>query len=76
LSSLKKHPSLIPLYICLGAGVLLSAGYTLRLATRNPDVCWNRKKDPNEAYREKQYKFMNTHIDWNTYQCPAPKYED
>lgn len=32
--------------------------YTMRLATRNPDVTWSRVQnpEPNEAYRNKQYK--------------------
>lgn len=32
--------------------------YTMRLATRNPDVTWNRETNPEpwEAYRNKQYK--------------------
>lgn len=51
---------LIPLHICLGAGVVLATAYTLRLALKNPDVQWNKKKDPNEAYREKQYKVRSS----------------
>lgn len=32
--------------------------YTMRLATRNPDVSWRRKDNPEpwEEYRNKQYK--------------------
>ncbi|KAF2354323.1 NADH-ubiquinone reductase complex 1 MLRQ subunit [Trinorchestia longiramus] len=75
-SSLKKHPALIPLYVCLGVGVAMAAFYTFRLAVKNPDVQWNKKKDPNEEYRNKQYKFYNQHIDWSTYQNPAPRYTD
>lgn len=35
--------------------------YTMRLATRNPDVTWNRETNPEpwEAYRNKQYKVRN-----------------
>ncbi|XP_018012542.1 cytochrome c oxidase subunit NDUFA4 isoform X2 [Hyalella azteca] len=74
-ASIKKHPSLIPLYFCLGAGCLMATLYTARLALKNPDVSWNRKVDPNEAYRTKQYKFYNTRIDWKNYECPAPDFE-
>lgn len=51
---------LIPLHICLAAGLLLATGYTLRLAFKNPDCQWNKKKDPNEAYRDKQYKVRSS----------------
>lgn len=36
--------------------------YTMRLATRNPDVTWNRETNPEpwEAYRNKQYKVRNS----------------
>lgn len=57
-SSLKKHKALIPLYICVGAGCTGAVFYTLRLATRNPDVQWNRSSGEisNEEFRKKQYK--------------------
>lgn len=29
--------------MCVGGGMLWAAYYTLRLATRNPDVSWRRK---------------------------------
>ncbi|XP_018012541.1 cytochrome c oxidase subunit NDUFA4 isoform X1 [Hyalella azteca] len=75
-ASIKKHPSLIPLYFCLGAGCLMATLYTARLALKNPDVSWNRKVDPNEAYRTKQYKFFNQHINWDEYKNPAPRYDE
>uniref|UniRef100_A0A336N6T2 CSON007821 protein n=1 Tax=Culicoides sonorensis TaxID=179676 RepID=A0A336N6T2_CULSO len=78
LSSLKKHPALIPLYVCVGAGCLMSALYVLRLATRNPDVTWSRKNnpEPNEEYRNKQYKFYSPNVDYSKLESPAPKYKD
>ncbi|MPC52076.1 Cytochrome c oxidase subunit NDUFA4 [Portunus trituberculatus] len=59
LSSLKKHPSLIPLYVCLGAGVAMSFFYTVRLATRNPDVTWRHvaNPEPQKEWSDKQYKY-------------------
>jgi hypothetical protein len=45
---------------------MLGAGfYILRLATRDPDVSWNRKKNPEpwEEYRNKQYK-VNIPLHW------------
>ncbi|NP_001165794.1 NADH dehydrogenase [ubiquinone] 1 alpha subcomplex subunit 4 [Nasonia vitripennis] len=74
-SSLKKHPALIPLFVCLGVGCTGAALYTLRLATRNPDVTWNPKKNPEpwQDYAEKQYKFMNP-SGLDVPKSPAPKY--
>ncbi|XP_047477270.1 cytochrome c oxidase subunit NDUFA4-like isoform X1 [Penaeus chinensis] len=62
LASLKKHPALIPLYVCLGAGVAGATFYTLRLAFRNPDVSWNRtgNPEPQQEWANKQYKVRNT----------------
>ncbi|KAL7306821.1 hypothetical protein TKK_0000984 [Trichogramma kaykai] len=60
-SSWKKHPALIPLFVCLGAGVAMSMFYTLRLATRNPDVSWNKKANPEpwNEYKDRRYKFYS-----------------
>ncbi|XP_071521814.1 cytochrome c oxidase subunit NDUFA4 [Panulirus ornatus] len=78
LSSLKKHPALIPLYVCLGAGAVMAFGYTLRLAVKNPDVTWNRvtNPEPQQEYAEKQYKFYSPVRDYSTYRAPVPKYQD
>uniref|UniRef100_A0A6M2DK57 Putative cytochrome c oxidase subunit ndufa4 mori n=1 Tax=Xenopsylla cheopis TaxID=163159 RepID=A0A6M2DK57_XENCH len=76
LASLKKHPALIPLYVIVGAGAFGAAYYVFRLATRNPDVTWNRKSNPEpwEAYRNKQYKFYSPVRDYTKEESPAPKY--
>merc|ERR1712071_533653 len=60
IKSLKKHPSLIPLFVSLGIGVAFSTYYVLRLATRNPDITWNRKSNPEpwQHYADKQYKVL------------------
>lgn len=52
------HEQLIPLYVCTLVGCLGAGFYTLRLATRNPDVSWNKKGNPEpwNEYRDKQYK--------------------
>uniref|UniRef100_A0A2K5UVK5 NDUFA4 mitochondrial complex associated like 2 n=1 Tax=Macaca fascicularis TaxID=9541 RepID=A0A2K5UVK5_MACFA len=56
---IKRHPGIIPMigFICLGMG---SAGlYLLRLALRSPDVCWDRKNNPepwNRLSPNDQYK--------------------
>ncbi|CAG0914322.1 unnamed protein product [Notodromas monacha] len=63
MSSLKGHPALLPLFVCVGVGCAMSALYLTRLGTRSPDVMWNRKGGtarPWEEYASKNYKFMNT----------------
>ncbi|CAH3930567.1 cytochrome c oxidase subunit NDUFA4 [Pieris rapae] len=74
--SLKKHKALIPLFVCVGLGCGASVFYTLRLATRNPDVSWNKRTNPEpwEEYRNRQYKFYSPNIDYSKEHSPAPKY--
>ena len=42
----------------------MAALYTLRLATQNPDVTWDRKNNPEpwQKYAEKQYK-----VNWTVF---------
>ncbi|THK33237.1 MLRQ subunit, NADH-dehydrogenase, partial [Diachasma alloeum] len=58
LKDLRKYPSLIPLYVCLGAGLFISSAYLIRLAVYSPDVSWQPKKNPEpwQAYKDKDYK--------------------
>ncbi|XP_055908504.1 cytochrome c oxidase subunit NDUFA4 [Eupeodes corollae] len=76
-ASLKKNPALLPLYFCVGVGALGATFYIFRLATRNPDVTWNRSSNPEpwEEYRTKQYKFYSPIRDYSKIESPAPKYE-
>ncbi|XP_032681255.1 cytochrome c oxidase subunit NDUFA4 [Odontomachus brunneus] len=76
LSSMKKHPALIPLYVCIACGGALAAFYTLRLATRSPDVSWFNKKEaePWNDYSTKQYKFLSPVRDYSKEKSPAPEY--
>ncbi|KAF6206360.1 hypothetical protein GE061_017593 [Apolygus lucorum] len=75
-SSLKKHTALIPLFVCVGVGCVGCAYYCLRLATRSPEVAWNKKGDqsPWNYYSDKQYKFYSPNIDYSKLESPAPKY--
>ncbi|KAG7154081.1 Cytochrome c oxidase subunit NDUFA4-like, partial [Homarus americanus] len=75
---LNTQKKLIPLYVCVGAGVVGAAFYTLRLATRNPDVTWNRvtNPEPQQEYAEKQYKFYSPVRDYATYRAPVPKFSE
>ncbi|XP_064468943.1 cytochrome c oxidase subunit NDUFA4-like isoform X1 [Ornithodoros turicata] len=68
IQGLKKHParlvhtSLIPLVVIVGAGAVGAVFYITRLATRNPDVSWNKKGNPEpwQEYKDKQYKFWSS----------------
>ncbi|XP_065665891.1 cytochrome c oxidase subunit NDUFA4 isoform X2 [Hydra vulgaris] len=45
----RKHlmlPELMPLFACVGAGMCMAACYTIRLATKGPEVTWSRVKNP------------------------------
>jgi len=71
LATLRHHYSLIPLFAALGFGMCLAAGYTIRLATRNPDVSWRRRSNPepwqhlvDENGNRKQYKLFSAPKDW------------
>uniref|UniRef100_A0A7R9I9U9 NADH dehydrogenase [ubiquinone] 1 alpha subcomplex subunit 4 n=1 Tax=Timema tahoe TaxID=61484 RepID=A0A7R9I9U9_9NEOP len=77
-SSLKRHPALIPLYICVGAGVFGAAFYIVRLATKSPEVTWDRKNNPEpwNEYANKQHKFYSPIRDYSNIESPAPKYRD
>jgi hypothetical protein len=73
---LKKHMSLISLAVIMGVAVTFVGAYCIRQATRAPDVSWRKKPEAYEAYRDKQYKFLNVaKRDFST-ACQAPKYKD
>ncbi|KAG8226193.1 hypothetical protein J437_LFUL012467 [Ladona fulva] len=76
IQSIKQHPSLIPLYACVGAGCCFALFYTIRLATKNPDVSWFRKSNPEpwNEYENKQYKFYSPIRDYSNIKSPAPKF--
>ncbi|XP_025080552.1 cytochrome c oxidase subunit NDUFA4-like [Pomacea canaliculata] len=77
LSSLKGHPSLIPLFVCVGTGVAGAAYYLLRLSTRNPDVSWKRdevNEYPWNAYKPTdQYKFYSPKRDYSKEKFPEER---
>ncbi|XP_062978196.1 cytochrome c oxidase subunit NDUFA4 [Elgaria multicarinata webbii] len=76
-SQAKKHPSLIPLFVFLGAGAGGAFLYTMRLATRNPDVCWDKKNNPepwNKLAPTDQYKFYSVNVDYSKLKKEGPDY--
>lgn len=78
LSSIKKNPALIPLYVCVAAGAIGAGYYILRLATRNPDVTWNRTTNPEpwQHYKDKQYKFYSPVRDYSKTKSEAPEFQN
>nr|XP_056703555.1 cytochrome c oxidase subunit NDUFA4-like [Euleptes europaea] len=59
ISQAKKHPSLTPLFLFIGAGGTGAAFVCLVLL--NPDVCWDKKNNPepwNKLGPDGQYKFV------------------
>ncbi|EEZ99282.1 hypothetical protein TcasGA2_TC001140 [Tribolium castaneum] len=75
LKRLKRHASLIPLYLLTTAGAFGAVAFAVRTALQNPDVQWNRRRNeiPNEEYRAKQYKLYSLK-DNAQVECPAPRY--
>uniref|UniRef100_A0A5F5PV33 NDUFA4 mitochondrial complex associated like 2 n=1 Tax=Equus caballus TaxID=9796 RepID=A0A5F5PV33_HORSE len=58
---IKRHPGLIPMIGFIGLGMGSAALYLLRLALRSPDVCWDRKNNPepwNRLSPNDQYKIV------------------
>jgi len=66
---------LLPLYFCIGLGGCGAFLYTLRLATRSPDVSWLNKKEaePWNDYKDKQYKVYNVTV---ALCCSKPTLDD
>ncbi|XP_021563294.1 cytochrome c oxidase subunit NDUFA4 isoform X2 [Carlito syrichta] len=73
----KKHPSLIPLFIFIGAGGTGAALYLMRLAMFNPDVSWDRKNNPepwNKLGPNDQYKFYSVNVDYSKLKKEGPEF--
>ncbi|XP_065573625.1 cytochrome c oxidase subunit NDUFA4-like [Artemia franciscana] len=76
LKGMAKHPSLIPLFVFVGGGCVGACFYLMRLASRNPDVSWQKKSntEPWQEYSDKQYKFWMPTMKFTP--SPAPKYTE
>ncbi|XP_068606169.1 cytochrome c oxidase subunit NDUFA4L [Brachionichthys hirsutus] len=74
---LRTHPALIPLLVFLGGGTAMSLLYLARLALRNPDVCWDRKNNPepwNKLGPTYQYKFYSVETDYSKLKKQGPDF--
>ncbi|CAL1587860.1 unnamed protein product [Knipowitschia caucasica] len=74
---LKNHPALIPLFFFIGGGTAMSMIYLARLGLRNPDVCWDRKNNPepwNKLSPTYQYKLFAVNMDYNKLEKNGPDF--
>ncbi|KAJ1132055.1 hypothetical protein NDU88_010385 [Pleurodeles waltl] len=77
LNHAKKHPSLIPLFAFVGLGAVGSVMYALRVTMRSPDVCWDKKNNPEPWSKNSpnyQYKFYSETIDYKKLKKEGPDY--
>ncbi|KAK2116740.1 NADH dehydrogenase 1 alpha subcomplex subunit 4 ndufa4 [Saguinus oedipus] len=77
LGQAKKHPSLILLFVFIGAGGGGAALYFLRLALFNPDVYWDKKNNPepwNKLGPNDQHKFYSVNVDYSEVKKECPDY--
>ncbi|XP_045850382.1 cytochrome c oxidase subunit NDUFA4-like [Meles meles] len=66
LGQTKKHESLIPLFVIIGAGGTGTPLYVLHLALFKADVSWDRKNNPgpwNKLGPNAQFKFSSVSVD-------------
>ncbi|XP_053118728.1 cytochrome c oxidase subunit NDUFA4 [Hemicordylus capensis] len=73
----KRHPSLIPLFLFIGTGGTGAALYIMRLALRNPDVCWDKTNNPepwNKLAPNDQYKFFAVNVDYSKKKKEGPDF--
>ncbi|XP_063069662.1 cytochrome c oxidase subunit NDUFA4L [Engraulis encrasicolus] len=74
---LRHHPALIPLFIFIGGGCVMSLGYLARLGLRNPEVCIDRKNNPepwNRLAPTYQYKFYKVNMDYSKLKKEGPDF--
>lgn len=78
LNQAKKHPSLIPLFVFIGAGGSGTVLYVTCLALFNPDVSWDRKTNP-EPWKKPgphdPYKFFARKVDYSKLKKEGPDFE-
>ncbi|XP_037594158.1 cytochrome c oxidase subunit NDUFA4-like [Cebus imitator] len=77
ISQANIHPSLIPVFIFVGAGGTRAALYLLCLALFNLDVSWDRKNNPepwNKLGPNDQYKFYSVNEDYSILEKEGPDF--
>ncbi|XP_051872647.1 cytochrome c oxidase subunit NDUFA4-like [Pristis pectinata] len=77
ISQAKKHPSLIPLFSFILLGVSGAGLYMSRMAMFSPDVCWDRKNNPepwNKLGYNRQYKFLAVNTNYKCLKKNGPDF--
>ncbi|XP_029311656.1 cytochrome c oxidase subunit NDUFA4 [Cottoperca gobio] len=77
IKQLKSHPALIPLFVFIGGGAIMSATYLARLALKNPAVSWDRKNNPepwNSIKPDHQYKLYSVNMDYSKLKKDGPEF--
>jgi len=74
-TDMKKHYSIIPIYIMTIAALAMAGCYVYRLGSKHPEVSWTKANpEPWEEYRNRQYKFVSSGRDY-TKGSSAPPYK-
>ncbi|XP_009893659.1 PREDICTED: NADH dehydrogenase [ubiquinone] 1 alpha subcomplex subunit 4 [Charadrius vociferus] len=71
------QPALIPLFLIIGSGGIGAGLYLMRLAMFNPDVCWDKKNNPepwNKLSPSDQYKFYSVNVDYSRLKKDRPDF--
>ncbi|XP_029061812.1 NADH dehydrogenase [ubiquinone] 1 alpha subcomplex subunit 4-like 2 isoform X2 [Monodon monoceros] len=77
LESTSDRLALIPMIGFIGLGMGSATLYLLRLAVRSPDVCWDRKNNPepwNRLSPNDQYKFLAVSTDYKKLKKDRPDF--
>ncbi|EPQ10033.1 NADH dehydrogenase [ubiquinone] 1 alpha subcomplex subunit 4 [Myotis brandtii] len=77
LGQAKKYPSLILHFVFIGAESTGAALCILHLALFNPDVCWDRKDNPeswNKLGPNDQYKFYSMNLGYSKLKREGPDF--
>ncbi|KAL2101245.1 hypothetical protein ACEWY4_003006 [Coilia grayii] len=74
---LRNHPALIPLFIFIGGGCTMCLAYLARLGIRSPEVCIDKRNNPepwNRLPPTHQYKFYAVNTDYSKLKKEGPDY--
>nr|XP_039331051.1 cytochrome c oxidase subunit NDUFA4-like [Saimiri boliviensis boliviensis] len=77
ISQANTHPSLIPVFIVIGAGGKRAALYLLCLVLFNLDVSWDSKNNTepwNKLGPNDQYKFYSVNVDYSILEKEGPDF--
>ena len=77
IKDLKHHYALVPLAVTMVGGMAMVCAYVVRLAFFNTDVSWTKTQEPYQAFKNKQFKFLNpSGLDYQKAGEAIPNYKD